>query len=368
MKILHFAPQLQIGGATQLAADLVYALQAYEVQSLLLRPPCEQVAPLAGAQLRQFVYRPYPLLGRIGSVIKLRRMIRTHAPKIVQTYGYEAAATAVHACKGLPEGSRPRIVAALLGYPTAQERRLLPLLGSCDAITMISKHLRTELKKAVSTLIKSWVIPYGVNETLCYPGYTPSAETRAEWQQRHPELKDRFVICLPGPISAAHGTAGIIPIMTSLLSQDIPAHMLIAGNTKAAIPAFLNTLHRQLRSAGLEQRVTWLGAPPNMRDVYCMSDAVLSLNKLPAAYDRPILEALALGRPVAGYDHGVIGEYLGTFNPIGALPPGDEDAAADVLSQWYSYPPEPDSGVSYPYRLSDTAANYYELYLTLIGS
>ena len=38
MKILHFAPFLQAGGASRLAADLPYALQMFDVQSLVLCP------------------------------------------------------------------------------------------------------------------------------------------------------------------------------------------------------------------------------------------------------------------------------------------------------------------------------------------
>ena len=368
MKILHFAPFLQAGGASQLAVDLAYALQAHEVKSMLLSPVCELISPLVSTQLRHFNYRPYPLPGDMGSVLKLHRIISEQKPDIVQAYGYEAVAIAVRACKKMPAGKCPRIVAALTGYPTEQEQQSIQRLSACAATTVVSKHLRVTLTKLMPTLEKLWVIPYGVNETLCHPGYAPTEEAREQWRRMHPELIGRFVVCLPGPISAIHGTASIVPIMAALLSQDIPVHTLIAGHTGEADPTYLSNLRRQLRASGLDSHVTWLGASADMRDVLCLSDVVLSLHQSPAAYDRPILEALSLGRPVAGYDHGAISEYLEAFNPVGALPEGDEDAAADVLSQWHSYPPDLDEAVPYPYRLSDTAANYYELYTNLLES
>ena len=35
---------------------------------------------------------------------------------------------------------------------------------------------------------------------------------------------------------------------------------------------------------------------------------------------------------------------------------------ADVLTQWYTYPPVTPASIPYPYRITDTARSYRELY------
>lgn len=367
MKTLHFAPTLQPGSSTRLAADLPYALQAYGGQSWVVSPEAEQLDYLLPPGIERPAFRPPALLGRWGRVRRLRQLLEDIKPDILHAYGSEGILTAARACRHLPRRSRPRLVGTLTGHPATPAFLHSPELQSCACLTIISKHLRRELKKHNPALIKSWVIPYGVDEALCYPGYQPTAEWQHTWDTEHPELAGRFVLCLPGPISPQHGTEDTLPILTTLLRQEVPAHCLIAGDTSRAPAAYLSRLRRSIRSAGLDRRITFIGARPDLRDILTRAHAVLHLAAAPAAYDRPALEALALGRPVVGYAHGIIGEYLETFNPVGAVPPGNTAAAADVLSQWHSSPPDALPGIPYPYRLADTAKTYHDLYTSLLS-
>ena len=102
-----------------------------------------------------------------------------------------------------------------------------------------------------------------------------------------------------------------------------------------------------------------------MRDVICICDVVLSLSRKPAAHDRVVLEALALNRPVAAYDHGVAGELLDAFLPEGRVTPGDIAGIADRLEQWHAYRPYMNDKLPYPYRLGDTIRSVAELCTSL---
>jgi glycosyltransferase involved in cell wall biosynthesis len=53
------------------------------------------------------------------------------------------------------------------------------------------------------------------------------------------------------------------------------------------------------------------------------SAMVLSLSQQPESFGRTVLEALALGRAVVGYDHGGVGEILADLNPRGRTPVDD---------------------------------------------
>ncbi|GBL46756.1 glycosyltransferase [Sulfuriferula multivorans] len=54
-----------------------------------------------------------------------------------------------------------------------------------------------------------------------------------------------------------------------------------------------------------------------MREVFAVSDIVLSLSSKPESFGRTVLEALRLGTPVVGYNHGGVGEILAAAYPAG---------------------------------------------------
>ena len=88
---------------------------------------------------------------------------------------------------------------------------------------------------------------------------------------------------------------------------------------------------------------------------------VISLTRQPACHDRAILEALSLGKPVAGYDHGIVGELLDIYLPEGRVEPGDTAGIADRLEQWNAYRPVLEGALLRPYRLADTIRGIAEL-------
>ena len=367
MKVLHFAPTLRIGSATQMAADLAYALQLHGTQSYLVAPENDKDIAPTGSQLRFIPFHPPALPGECLLLMKLRRIISSVEPSIIQAYGRDAITLAARALRRLPSScKKPKLVGTLTGYPRGGDFLRSQELDSCDAITCVSKCLRQFLYTARPELDRVLHIPYGINDSLCYPTYSVPDGWQSEWETAYPELRGRFVICLPGPISAAHGTADIVPVLATLLQLEIPAHAVIAANKAVADASYMVMLNRRIRAAGIDGHVTWISNPTQLRDIMCSCHAVVSLTAEALAYDRPILEALSLGRPVTGYGHGASGEYLETFQPVGVVPVGDYDAIADVLSQWYTSPPDPVEGVPYPYRLTDTAKSYSDLYETLI--
>ena len=64
---------------------------------------------------------------------------------------------------------------------------------------------------------------------------------------------------------------------------------------------------------------------------------VVSLSTDPEAFGRVSLEALALGKPVVGYNHGGVAEQLRVIFPAGRVPVGNVEAAVaatlDILDQ-----------------------------------
>src|SRR5690606_11191649 len=70
---------------------------------------------------------------------------------------------------------------------------------------------------------------------------------------------------------------------------------------------------------------------------YAACDLVLQLSRRPEAFGRTVIEALSVGRPVLGWDHGGVGELLRELQPDGAIPAFDAGAlrarAAGLLAR-----------------------------------
>jgi glycosyltransferase involved in cell wall biosynthesis len=98
-----------------------------------------------------------------------------------------------------------------------------------------------------------------------------------------------------------------------------------------------------------------------MREIYSVSTLVLSLSSKPESFGRTVLEALSLGTPVVGYDHGGVGEILGKIYPAGLTPLGDlGQLTARVKELMHAAPPVPGAPVFPLKRMLDQTLALYE--------
>jgi glycosyltransferase involved in cell wall biosynthesis len=113
----------------------------------------------------------------------------------------------------------------------------------------------------------------------------------------------------------------------------------------------------------LNEIVLFTGHRADMRDIYAVSTLVLSLSAQPESFGRTVLEALSLGTPVIGYDHGGVGELLRRVYPAGLTPLGDLERLMERVRALLTVPPPvPTQPVfSLQRMLDDTLALYAEL-------
>lgn len=364
LKILHYSPALSTGGTARMAADTAAAMQLGGwAQNTVMAPGCGAVTSLAAYGV---AYRRARTLrfGRYGAeALRLRHALQTLQPQAVLLYGLPATRTAWLATRRLPSGARPKLISVLTGgvggfFAAAS-------LRAADAVAVLSRRQRTLLQEAKlytgEPPQKLWVVPYGVAEALFNPHYQASAEWRTAWQQRHPHFGRALSLCIPGAISPMRGLEQLPELLQQLKELGISPHFYIAGDRRPAPTAYLNRLQRLFAATGTEPHVTWADPQSGLREILSVCNITLSLSPLPATYDRCILEALSLGRPVVGFAHGHVGELLDCFLPEGCITPGRLADMADVISQWAIYPPDLPDTIPYPYRLTDTAATLCKL-------
>lgn len=362
MNILHYSPGLRPGSISQLAADLAAGLQDTGFSNTVVSPANELVGALTSARVEHRPARSHISLFSVRGVLKrLRCYMQEQESHIIFAYGPHATRLALLALRSSSKHLRPKLVSVLTGFPQNLMRtRSLP---HCNAVVAISRFLRKEISR-LYTLPDNcgvWSIPYGVHEEHCHPGYRPTDAWLEQWQNSYPHDSETLRLCVPCPITPIHGLHLLPDLIQTLRQQGISPHIYIAGDTGSGNRRHQDKLRQQFEETGVEQYITWLGLRRDLRDVLCCCHMTLSLALVPASHDRAILEALALGRPVIGFDHGAVGEMLSSFLPEGRVQPCNIEAMADTITQWMALRPDTITTLPYPYRFRDTVRSFADL-------
>jgi glycosyltransferase involved in cell wall biosynthesis len=235
--------------------------------------------------------------------------------------------------------TRPRLVTTVHGPYSVNAYSAIMTHG--ERIVAISEFIRRYVLDNYPAVpaARVEVIHRGIAPEEYPHGYRPDAAWQARWRQDFPALQGRPVITLPARVTRWKGHEVFFAIIARLKVRGLPVHGLIAGGAERRRAGFLQTLHALVNELDVGDCISFLGARTDLRDVMAISSAVVSLARAPEAFGRTTLEALALGVPVAGYDHGGTSEILGRLFPAGLCPVGDLDAMADRLARFHASPP-----------------------------
>lgn len=364
MKVLYLLPALSSGGVEQVVLELCQGLRGIE---RVVGSAGGSMVPLIEETGARHVRLPLEKKGLrlIPATFALARLIRRERPHILHVHSRIPAWVARFALKLLRADQRPVLVSTFHGFHSVNaysrimtEGRVVIAVSRC-----MREHILTHYAGVPAERIR--VIPNSVDTEHNYPGFTPAESWWHDWRQQFPELEGKYTLCLPGRITRIKGCAHLVPILTELHRRGVPAHAVIVGETKRGKEKLRRELEAAFAEAGLTPHVTWTGHRRDLREVLAACDVTLSLTLKPESFGKTVLEALALGRPVAGYEHGGVGEQLEQYLPEGMIPVGDTAAMADRLAGWYRCPPTLKRPVGEPYRRQDMINSHLALYHTL---
>ncbi len=267
------------------------------------------------------------------------------------------------AWRGMNPATRPRFVTTVHGLYSVSRYSAVMTYG--ERVIAVSETVRDYVQRGYPELPaeRMQVIPRGVDLAEFPYGYRPSPEWLAEWQRQYPQLYDVPVLTLPGRLSRLKGHEDFIELMAGLRARGLPVYGLIVGGVEPRRQRYADQLQRQVQDKGLNEVVLFTGHRADMRDIYAVSTLVLSLSAQPESFGRTVLEALSLGTPVIGYDHGGVGELLRRVYPAGLTPLGDLERLMERVRALLTVPPPvPTQPVFALQRmLDDTLALYAEL-------
>lgn len=301
-------------------------------------------------------------LGAIWTVLRLRWLLQRLRPDLV------------HARSRLPAwllklallGSGLRVAQVNTVHGLNSVSRYSRILTRADRVIAVSQTTRNYLLANYPGIDDSRlrIVPPGA-DPLEFPSGTRCSE---EWLEalhyEFPALAGGLLMTLPGRGTRLKGHAEAIRLLAKVREQGVDARLLLLGVVEESRRDYVRELQALARQLGMDEYVAFSTPRGDVRDVYAASALVLQLSTRPESFGRVVAEALCLGRPVLGYDHGGVGDLLRELYPAGCSPLGDLDALTERALLLLREAPEVDTA-RVP-KVSDSQALTLSVYSELL--
>lgn len=366
MKVVQVLPELNAGGVERGTVEMAAFLRANGHEAVVISNGGRLVAALEACGARHLtlpVHRKHP--SSLLWVRPLRRILLDEAPDILHVRSRVPAWIAWLAWRKMPAATRPAFVSTVHGFYSVNRYSAIMTRGQrVIAVSGSVKDYITRNYPAVPEHVIR-VVPRGIAPDD-YHSFQPAAEWRERWHAEHPQFRDKKILLLCGRITRLKGHEDFFRLIVALKAHGVAAHGLVAGDIHPSKHAYQEELMQLARELGIEGDVTFLGHRADVREIMTASNLVCALSTQPEAFGRTVLEALALGRPVVGYDCGGVGDLLAEFLPSGLVPAGDGAILLERARALLAAPPAP-VVVGPPFTLDAMCAGTLAVYRELRG-
>jgi glycosyltransferase involved in cell wall biosynthesis len=365
MKVLQMIPEMESGGVERGTLELARHLGSLGHESIVISGGGKMVAQLEACgtrHIRMSVGRKR--LSSLLLVRKLRKLFAREKPDILHLRSRVPAWLAWLAWRGMDPATRPRLVTTVHGFNSVNRYSEVMTYGErviCVSESIKEHVLKHYLRAAPQNLR---VIHRGIDPAEYPHGYRPSAEWIEGFHGEFPETAGKRLLTLPGRITRLKGHEDFAVIL-KMLAEDESIHGVVAGGAHPRKAAYLDEIKALFAAEGLAERVTFTGGRSDLREILAISALVLSLTTQPESFGRTTLEALGLGVPVAGYDHGGVGEQLKLLYPAGRLTPNQPEDAVALIRGLLDDPPQVPR--EHPFTLQAMLDGTLGVYRELVG-
>lgn len=337
MKVIQILPELNAGGVERGTLEVGKYLVKQGHESLVISNGGRQVAQLEAEGSRHITLPVHKKrLRSLKQVKVLRELFEKERPDILHLRSRLPAWLAWLAWRKMNPATRPRLITTVHGMYSVNFYSKIMTRG--EAVICVSNSVKNYVLKNYPDVPadKLTVINRGVDPQQFPYGFQPPADWLKKWQADYPQLEGKYVITLPGRITRWKGQLDFIQVIAALKARGLPAHGLLVGEPHPKKLEFLGEVKTAIQAAGLEHDITLVGHRSDLREVMAVSDVVVSCSTDPEAFGRVTLEALALGKPVAGYAHGGVHEQLQALLPEGKIPPHNIQQLEERLNEWHT--------------------------------
>lgn len=331
LTVLQLLPALESGGVERSTIEVSAALAAAGHRALVVSAGGRLLPALreaGGEHIALGIGRKSPATLRL--VRPLRRLLLEQRVDIVHARSRLPAWIAWWALRGLPAASRPRFVTTVHGLNSPS--RYSQVMARGERVVCVSDTVRAHV-------LHHWpgtdagrlrVIPRGIDPAAFPRAPLPDRAAREAAAAGDPRLGGEGpLLLLPGRGTRLKGHADAIALLAALRAEGLDARLWMPGARDPSRARYVAELEAQAQAAGLAQVLAITPPTSAIAAAYAASDLVLQLSRKPEAFGRTVIEALSVGRPVLGWDHGGVGELLRELQPEGATAAFDAAALRD---------------------------------------
>jgi glycosyltransferase involved in cell wall biosynthesis len=366
MKVLQILPELNAGGVERVAMVLSDYLVANGHQSVVVSNGGRLVSALEKSGARHITLPVHKKsLGSLFQVRPLRRILAQERPDILHLHSRVPGWLAWLAWRKLDFQIRPRLVSTVHGFYSVNAYSAIMMRG--ERVIAVSECIRDYVEKNFPQTPKAAIrlVRHGIEPGHSARGFRPDPGWLAQWQKDFPQFIGKQLVVLPGRITRLKGHEDFLKLIAALRNTNPQIHGVIVGDTHPKKRAYLDELKQLVQQLGLTNGITFVGHRSDLREVLAVSAVTCSLSTSPESFGLTTLEALALGRPVIGYDHGGVGELLRDLFPAGRVPLRDEAALLATTQSLLASSPEP-KPVQEPFTLAAMCRGTLDVYRELL--
>ncbi|GAA0789781.1 glycosyltransferase family 4 protein [Marinobacterium sediminicola] len=336
MKVVQVLPALELGGVERGTLEIARGLVAAGHESVVVSAGGRLVEQLEREGSRHVSWE----LGRKSLLTflqapKFRRWLAEEKPDIVHVRSRMPAWVVWLAWRKMDPATRPRFVTTLHGMHSVN--RYSAVMGKGEKVIAVSETAKQYLLENYPEVdpAKVTVIHRGIDPDEFPRGYQPSDEWKQQFYSDYPQAQGKRLVCFPGRITRWKGHLDLVNVVARLSQQRQDFHVLIVGSDPK--DKFIHEVRAAITEAGLEAYFSFLGTRSDMKNLYAISDVMLSLTSTTAeAFGRTVVECLSIGTPVVGYAYGAVAETLTAIYPQGKVVVGDVEGAVQRVSSLLS--------------------------------
>jgi glycosyltransferase involved in cell wall biosynthesis len=334
LTVLQMLPALESGGVEKGTLEVAKALVENGHRSLVISAGGRMVQQLEAEGSEHFAWPvDRKSLFTLRLIWKLRHFLTAQSVDVLHYRSRVPGWVAYLAWKGMNPDRRPHLISTVHGMHSVSTYSAVMTKG--ERVIAVSETIKKYIvENYPSTAEERIELIYRGVDPLEFPyGYQPDTAWLEQWNNRYPQLTGKFVVALPGRMTRLKGHHDFLLIIRRLKDQGKDVVGLVVGGEDAKRKSYADEIYQSAADMALSDAIVFTGQRADMKEIYSQCDAVLSLSSKPESFGRTVLEALSLGRPVIGYDHGGVGEILTVLYPEGRVPLGDVDAVVGRLSQ-----------------------------------
>ena len=367
LTVLQLLPALGAGGVERSTLEIADALVRAGHRALVVSAGGRMqpaLAAIGGEHVTLDVGRKSLLtLRHVGA---LRRLFAQEGVDIVHARSRLPAWLARLALRGR-RGTPPRFVTTVHGLNSPSWYSAVMVAGErvvCVSDT-VRRHVLAHYPRTDPGKLR--VIPRGIDPARFPRAPRPDRIARELAASMHPQLGgDGPLLLLPGRGTRLKGHGDALALLAAMRAQGTDARLWLPGARETHRGAYVSELEVLGRQLGVEGMFAITPPTDDIGLAYAASDVVLQLSRRPEAFGRTVLEALSVGRPVVGWDHGGVGEQLHAWFPQGAVAPFDAQALLAVAQLAAAQPGAP--AVTMPDTLRQMQEATLSLYDELVRS